>query len=316
MAGDFEFFDAELTQETAETQVVAGLSASPKTIAPKFFYNETGSKLFEDITRLPEYYPTRTEVSVLRSHGREMAERIGPGSALIEFGAGNSEKIRVLLDALRPSVYAPLDISRDFLRDSAAALAADHPGLRVKACVVDYTREVDLPFETDGRRVAFFPGSSIGNFSPADSARFLRRSRELVGDQGALLLGVDLKKDVDVLHAAYNDSAGVTAAFNLNVLTHLNALVGTDFDAASFRHVAFYNEAEDRIEMHLESTSSQTVTLGEWSVDIGEGERIHTENSHKFDHAQVVREAALAGFSKHVSWEDPNGWFGVYLLHN
>ena len=316
MTAGFEFFDADLVAEALESQVVAGLSATPKTIAPKFFYDEAGSKLFESITRLPEYYPTRTEVSILKSCGAAIAERIGAGCALIEFGAGNSEKIRLLLDALQPSVYAPLDISRDFLRDSAAALASERPGLLVKACVVDYTREIELPFGTEGRRVAFFPGSSIGNFSPDESAGFLRRVRELVGPSGAMVLGVDLKKEVDVLHAAYNDAAGVTAEFNRNVLTHLNRVVGTNFDPEAYRHVAFYDSARGRIEMHLEAERAQTLTLGEWSVEIEAGERIHTENSHKYDHEQVIRDAQQAGFGEHVMWTDPNRWFGVYLLYN
>lgn len=311
-----EFYDADLPSEAVEAQVVEGLSATPKTIAPKFFYDEKGSRLFEDITRLPEYYPTNTEISIFRAHGDEMAQRIGPGCTLIEFGSGNSEKIRTLLDAIAPAIYAPLDISAEFLQASARSLHEERPQLQVNACVVDYTREVELPFDSVGRRVAFFPGSSIGNFTPAGAAEFLRRARTLVGDNGALLLGVDLKKDRQVLHAAYNDSAGVTAEFNLNVLSHLNMLVGADFDATAFNHVAFYNEDLGRIEMHLESTRDQTVRLGEWSAKIARGERIHTENSHKFDHQQVLREASHAGFAQHVVWRDPKDWFAVYLLHN
>ena len=293
-----------------------GLSATPKTIPPKFFYDEKGSQLFEAITRLPEYYPTNTEIGIFRAHADDMAERIGPGCTLIEFGSGNSEKIRTFLDAIAPAIYAPLDISADFLQSAARELHEERPQLQVNACVVDYTRRVELPFDPVGRRVAFFPGSSIGNFAPAGAAEFLQRARALVGDDGALLLGVDLKKDREVLHSAYNDSAGVTAEFNLNVLSHLNDLVGTDFDVSAFRHMAFYNETLGRIEMHLESTRDQTVRLGEWSVDIARGERIHTENSHKFDHAQVLAEASKAGFAKHVVWRDPKSWFGVYLLHN
>ena len=312
----FEFYPADLPSEAVEAQVMAGLSRTPKTIAPKFFYDETGSQLFEAITRLPEYYPTTTEISIFERYGQAMAEQIGPDCTLIEYGSGNSEKIRTLLDAVRPTVYAPLDISADFLRSAGESLHAERSSLNIKACVVDYTTEVELPFEPTGRRVAFFPGSSIGNFEPAEAAQFLGRARRLVDDTGALLLGVDLKKDPAVLHAAYNDAAGVTAEFNLNVLMHLNNIVGTNFEVSAFEHVAFYNERLGRIEMHLESKVKQTVRMGEWSATFAAGERIHTENSHKFDHAQVVREAALAGFGQHVVWRDPKNWFAVYLLHN
>ena len=310
------FHDHARVQPDPGPEILAGLRESPRSISPKFFYDERGSELFTAITRLPEYYPTRTEISLLREHAEDISRLVGDDVLLIEYGSGSSEKIRILLDNVRPAIYAPLDISRDYLAQAAESLGQEYPWLEIHATCVDFTSEFELPFDSDRRRVGFFPGSSIGNFSREEAADFLARIRHLVGDRGGLLLGVDLKKDVAVLNAAYNDSAGVTAAFNLNVLTHLNREYGANFDPGSFRHFAAYDEELGCIQMFLISCRDQQVQIGEAVIDLKAGERIHTENSFKYSLDEMTEMARGAGFEHHHSWVDADQLFGVLYLHN
>ncbi len=309
-----DYYDTPPEPEDSEEQVLAGLLAAEKTIAPKFFYDEVGSDLFTRITRQPEYYLTRTELKVLRENAVNISDRIGPDSLLIEYGSGSSEKIRVLLESIRPKVYAPLDISGDYLTESAATLAAEYPWLEVRATCVDYSSDFELPFEIDARPVAFFPGSSVGNFSKAAALQFLERVQCLVGEGGGLLIGVDLAKDTEILNAAYNDANGVTEKFNLNVLNHLNHAFSGNFDTDQFAHVASYNEREGCVQMFLESQSIQCVKIAGREIEISEGERIHTENSHKYSLDEFLAMARKAGFQHHECWTDDQDWFAVIFL--
>lgn len=296
-------------------EVKQGLFTDRKSIPPKYFYDARGSELFSQITRLPEYYLTRVETALLRAHAGDIVRLVGKNCQLIEYGSGSSEKIRLLLENLRPSIYVPLDISTDYLVQAASLLARDYPWLEVHALGVDFTGEFSLPFEREGRRVAFFPGSSIGNFPREEVLPFLRRIRRLVGDDGGLLIGVDLKKDPAVLNAAYNDEQGVTAAFNLNLLHRINREAGADFDVAKFSHRAFYNEKLGCIRMFLRSDVAQTVVIGEEAVEFGKGEMIHTENSHKYSVTEFLEMARGAGFDSHEYWLDEGRLFGVFFLY-
>ena len=297
---------------------LAGLSQPQKAIPAKYFYDTRGSLLFEAITRLPEYYPTRTETGILAAHAGEMADLIGPEAVLIEFGAGASRKVRILLDALRrPALFMPIDISGEHLRQAAQALDADYPALRVVPVVGDYTQRLDLPRDgaaADAKRVVFFPGSTIGNLTPDEARAFLGKTAGLLRGGGALLIGVDLKKDPAILHAAYNDAAGVTAAFNLNLLVRMNRELGADFDLATFRHRAFYNEAAGRVEMHLVSLRPQTVHLAGHAFPFAAGESIHTENSYKFTVEEFQHLAAGAGFAPARAWTDPDRLFSLHYM--
>jgi dimethylhistidine N-methyltransferase len=310
-----QFHDLHPTPADLAAEVLAGLRRHPRAIPPKFFYDARGSELFEHITLLPEYYLTRAEVETLSHHAEEIAARVGSGSLLVEPGGGSCAKVRILLEGLRPCAYVPMDISRDHLRAAAEQVAAEFPWLEVHAACTDFTRDMTLP-ETapEGPRVAFFPGSSIGNFDPEGAVGFLAAVAELVGRGGFLLIGVDLKKDKTVLDAAYDDAAGVTAAFNLNLLTRINRELGADFDLAAWRHRAFYNEAAGRIEMHLVSLRDQTVTVAGEPFTFAAGETIHTENSYKYGVEEFRRLAARAGFLPEAVWTDALGRFGVHLL--
>jgi len=295
--------------------VLEGLGRRPRSLSPKFFYDARGSALFDAITRLPEYYPTRTEIALLRRHGAEMARLIGHDALLIELGSGSDVKIRVLLDALRPRAYMPLDISHEHLWRSARAIAADHPALAVHALCTDYTRPFALPAAVLGlRRAAFYPGSSIGNFEPAQAQRLLRAIGALLGPDGRLLIGVDLKKDPARLHAAYNDRDGVTARFNLNLLERMRSELGAEVDPGGFRHHAFYDAEAGRIEMHLIANCAQTLVVDGCRFDFAAGEGIHTENSYKFDVAEFAALSAAAGFDTLQVWQDEEGLFSVHGL--
>lgn len=264
--------------------VLAGLSHARKRLPAKYFYDTAGSRLFDAITELPEYYLTRTELSILREHAAAMAARCGPRRLLIEFGAGSLSKVRLLLDELQqPAGYAPLDVSGDHLRTASAALAKDYPALDVRPVVADFTVAFELPAAPADGRIIFFPGSTLGNLHPPEADALFRRIATLVGPGGGLLLGVDLQKSVDVLERAYNDAAGVTAAFNRNLLVRINRELQADFDSAAFRHHAFFNRERSRIEMHLVSERRQRVRVGPVVFDFRAGESIHTENSYKYD---------------------------------
>lgn len=297
------------------SDLVAALAAQPRSISPKYFYDAAGSRLFDRICELPEYYPTRTELAILERHAAEMAALAGPGSEIVEFGAGSLRKVRLLLQAFdAPARYVPIDISGEYLRDAAAVLRREFAGLDVRPVVADYTRPVDLAPAPGRGRIGFFPGSTLGNFTPEEALAFLRSAAGMLRG-GALILGADLVKDPQVLHAAYNDSAGVTAAFNLNLLARANRELGANFHLANYAHYAFYNAPLARIEMHLVAREAQAVTVCGERFAIAEGEAIHTENSYKFTIDGLRALAARAGFRPGPVWTDPERLFSVHWLH-
>ena len=305
----------ETSTDRFRADVLSGLSASPKGLPAKYFYDAAGSQLFDAITELPEYYPTRTELGILRARAGEMARHCGPRCLLIELGAGSLSKVRLLLDQLdRPAGYVPIDVSGEHLSAAAAALADDYPVLDIAPVVADFTESFALPSLPAARRVAYFPGSTIGNFDPPEADVLLRRIARLVGPGGGLLLGIDLQKNVTVLERAYNDRAGVTAAFNRNLLVRINREFGADFDPAAFRHVAFYNRECSRIEMHLVSVTRQQVQIGEAVFEFRAGESIHTENSYKYDVGAFATKAARCGLRLDATWTDPRNYFAVLYL--
>ena len=294
--------------------VLDGLGQPQKTISSKYFYDEPGSVLFEEITRLPEYYLTDTELGIMQEHVAEMADRIGPCASLIEFGSGASRKIRLFLDHLHePAVYVPVDISGEFLAEVAATLAKDYPDLEILPVAADFTRPFALPNPKimPKRNIVYFPGSTIGNFSPEAAVSLLKVMHHEAGDDGGLLIGIDLQKDRKVIERAYNDAAGVTARFNLNILQSINDRFDADFDLAAFEHEAIYNEEAGRIEMYLRSLRDQIVTIDEHQFALLEGERIHTENSHKHTLAGFNDMLSAAGFAMEQVWTDANEWFAV-----
>jgi len=306
--------EQEITQVSMGTEVHAGLSADQKHLPAKFFYDKQGSELFDAITELPEYYQTRTELALLERHVDEIATLMGKQGYLMELGSGSSTKIRLLLEALEPEVYVPMDISREHLIASANRLADDYPWLDIHAACVDYSQHWDVPDFGPGRYNAFFPGSSIGNFVPEKARVLLEQVNKLVGKGGGLLIGVDLKKDIDILEAAYNDTKGVTAAFNLNMLRHINQQLDADFDLDKFEHEALYNEAESRIEMHLKCTQDHRVSVDDAVYEFEQGETIHTENSYKYSIEGFQQLAGKAGFSPVRHWCDEAELFSIHYL--
>lgn len=296
--------------------VLAGLSRGQKTIPSRFFYDERGSKLFEDITELEEYYPTRCEMEVFAAFGDDLAALAPDARALIEYGSGSSRKIRALLEALPDlDFYVPIDISHEMLTAEAEALATDFPRLQVIPVHADIMGEVDLPQPVPKEgRLAFFPGSTIGNFLPREALHFLERVGNCVGAGGFLLIGVDMKKDEQTLIRAYDDAAGVTAAFNLNLLERVNRELGGDVDLASFAHEVRYNAGRGRIEMHLRSLKAQEVAVCGKRFSFAEGETIHTENSHKFTVSEFHLLARASGFEPVRWWQDGQQRFSVHLL--
>ncbi len=311
--GAIRFYDNHPKPVNFYTEVINGLQEEPKAIPPKFFYDETGSRLFDAICELPEYYPTRTETALLRQHAEEIANLIGKECLLIEPGSGSSQKVRMLLEALQPAAYMPMDISRNYLLQAAQQLAADYPWLEVHATCIDFTSELTLHSDLPrAHRVAFFPGSSIGNFEPAEAIVFLRNIAGMVGANGGLLIGVDLKKDESILNAAYNDAQGITAQFNLNLLSRINRELDADFKLETFQHEAFYNPTAGRIEMHLASCLTQSVSIGGIKISIAHNETIHTENSYKYSVEEFSSLAKLAGFELVNVWTDADRLFSLH----
>lgn len=296
--------------------VIAGLGGVPKRLPPKYFYDARGSALFEQITRLPEYYPTRTELAILRRNAAAIAACCPNDAVLVEFGAGSSRKARIVLRAARRmSAYVPVDISADFLADEAARFERELPAVEVFPIAADFMADLDLPRALGGRpRVGFFPGSTIGNLEPHEAVRFLRHAGRLLGHGATLIVGVDLVKDPEVLRAAYDDSAGVTAAFNLNLLHRLRNELDAEVDIAAFRHCAFYDRERGRIEMHLASRRGQSIRVCGRTFDCRRGETIHTENSYKYTPEGFRALAAQAGWRPATIWTDPNDYFSVHAL--
>ena len=297
--------------------VIAGLTAMPKRLPPKYFYDSAGSELFERITTLPEYYPTRCELGILREHAGDIAAFIPQGAALIEFGSGASTKTRIVLDAAKDvAAYVPVDISADFLEGQVAALRREHPGVAMLPVAADFSQPFELPLATKGMpRVGFFPGSTIGNLEPHEAGAFLRRAAETLGHGAVFIVGVDLVKDQRVLQKAYNDKQGVTAKFNLNLLARINRELGANFDLSRFEHHAFYNREKSRIEMHLASLKRQKVRVRGETIDFRAGETIHTENSYKYS---IESFGALArgcgGWTTLSVWTDRDSFFSVHAL--
>ena len=313
-----EFHDHHPKADDFLAEVVRGLQEEPKQIPPKFFYDKRGSELFDRITGLREYYPTRAEIAILEARAAEIADLVGEDSLLIEYGSGSSRKVGVLLDALQGDVtYIAIDISRKHLVESCSRLAKAHPNVKVIAVCADYSKPFPLPELKRGDRknkFVFFPGSTIGNFTPDQAASFLSNTARQIGSGGSLLIGVDLKKDDAVLHAAYNDAEQVTAAFNLNILKRINEELDADFDLSAFRHQAFYNDRRGRIEMHIVSLKNQAAQLNGTSIRFDEGETIHTENSYKFTIEEFQRLAENAGFEPVKAWTDPDNLFSLHYL--
>ncbi len=295
--------------------VLTGLARPQKTLPPKYFYDARGCELFEQICELPEYYPTRTELAIMREHAGAMAKFLGPDCQLIELGSGSSRKTRILIEQLQPPLYVPIDIAGEALRAAAAGLAQLFPWLNIIGVCADYTKPLTLP-EFVGvpirRKAVYFPGSTIGNFTPHEAIEFLQLARRMVGPGGALLVGVDLKKDKQVLDAAYDDAAGVTAAFNLNLLARINRELGGDFQLRRFCHKAFYDEDKGRIEMHLESLAAQLVRVGGERLRFSQGETIHTEISCKYSVEEFQAVAHRAGFEPDQTWIDAANLFSVH----
>ena len=297
-------------------EVLRGLHGSPKTLPPKLFYDEIGAELFERICTLPEYYLTRAELTLLRACAGEVATLAGPRAALVEYGSGAGVKVRLLLDALEaPAAYVPIDISRLQLARVAGELAAEYPAVMVRPLCADYTATINLPALPAGaRRLAFFPGSTIGNFHPTEAAAFLRRIRRTVGAGGALVLGVDRRKSATVLNAAYGDAEGITAAFNRNLLVRLNREFDAGFDLARFAHHAFFNAEASRVEMHLVSLAHQTVPVAGEEITFAAGESIWTESSYKYDRERLEQLVTAAGFRLTRLWTDARDQFWVGFL--
>lgn len=309
------FEDQQPAQSDTQAELLAGLQLRQKQINPKYFYDARGSELFEQITQQDEYYPTRTERAILSDNAAEIAQYCGKDCVLIEPGSGSSEKVRLLLDTLQPAAYVPVDISAEFLYESALRLGREFPWLSIRAICADFADQwhtrTALPA---GRRVIFYPGSTIGNMEPAIAEAFLADLRRWIGDDGGVLVGVDLHKSEQLLNAAYNDAQGVTAEFNLNILNAMNTLIDADFQRQDFSHRAFYNQALKRIEMHLVSNDSQTVSINGSAIEFTEGETLHTENSYKYTPESFNALSVAAGFTLEKSWLDEDRLFSVHYL--
>jgi dimethylhistidine N-methyltransferase len=313
--GVVRFYDFLPEGDSFLDDVLRGLARPQKTLPPKYFYDARGCDLFEQICEQPEYYPTRTELAIMREHAGAMAEFLGPDCQLIELGSGSSRKTRILIERLQPPLYVPIDIAGEALRAAAAGLTQLFPRLNIFSVCADYTKPLTLP-EFEGvpirKKAVYFPGSTIGNFTPHEAIAFLQLARRMVGTGGALLVGVDLIKDKIVLDAAYNDAAGVTAAFNLNLLARINRELAGNFELRRFCHKAFYDEDKGWIEMHLESLAAQFVHVGGERVRFGQGETIHTEISCKYSVEDFRAVAQRAGFEPAQTWIDAANLFSVH----
>jgi dimethylhistidine N-methyltransferase len=300
----------QISAEHLRAELSNGLMATAAAVSPKYFYDALGSKLFAAICELPEYYPTRTEASIFAANLQEIALSVGTGSTLIDLGAGDCAKAASLFAALQPAQYVPVDISVDYLRDAVGQLQQRFPQIHMIGLGMDFSSALHLPDVVQrGKRLFFYPGSSIGNFTPAEAVAFFQRLRAACDADGGLLIGVDLVKDHDILQAAYDDKLGVTAAFNLNVLSHLNKLLGANFDIRAWRHYSCFNPELSRIEMYLEARHEQTVTWQGGERRFAQGERIHTENSYKYTPERFEQLLAQAGMQVMQSWSDPRSWF-------
>ncbi|HVT05745.1 MAG TPA: L-histidine N(alpha)-methyltransferase [Thermoanaerobaculia bacterium] len=312
----FELIDLLPSPSDFRREVLDGLRRAQKQIPPKFFYDARGSALFDDITRLKEYYLTRTETDMLAERAGEIAASLGRDATIVELGSGSSRKVRLLLDELQGKVtYVTVDISREHLLAAVAALCDEYPALRVIAVCTDYTRGIGIPLENlPARCMAFFPGSTVGNFEPAEARQFFAMTAGYLRSGDSLLVGVDLKKDRDILDRAYNDAAGVTADFNRNLLVRINRELGADFEVEAFRHVAFYDEGHGRIEMHLLAEKEMTVHLGGERILFKKGETIHTENSYKYSVADFHELIRGSGFRAAATWTDADSLFSIHHL--
>jgi len=310
--------DLSVADELSE--IVEGLRKTQKALSPKFFYDERGSKLFDAICELPEYYPTRTELSIMRAHMDEIVALIGPQASLIEFGSGSSLKTNMLLRRLdKLAAYVPVDISREHLLAAADSIAAEYPGIEIWPVLADFMQPFELPNPSvmPLRNIIYFPGSTIGNFSPDEAHELLKVMYLEAGEDGALLIGVDLQKDKDIIELAYNDSAGVTAEFNLNMLTRINREFETNFNVDLFEHRAIYNEQHGRMELYLDSKCEQIVRIDGHSIRFTKGEALLTEHSHKYTLGQFSAMAKRAGFVVDTVWTDPDRLFSVqYCLRS
>ncbi|HEY0060884.1 MAG TPA: L-histidine N(alpha)-methyltransferase [Telluria sp.] len=301
-----------LASPSVGAELQSGLLATHAQVSPKFLYDALGSKLFEAICELPEYYPTRTEAAIVARHGAEIARAVGPGATLIDLGAGNCAKAASLFPLLHPAQYVAVDISYDFLHEAIGRLQQRFPHIEMTGVGLDFSQQLALPdVVRDTRRVFFYPGSSIGNFDPEQALAFLRRLRAACDDDGGLLIGIDLVKDTATLDAAYDDALGVTAAFNLNLLRHVNRLLGSDFAVPQWRHLGYFNAAAQRVEMHLEAREALTVRWPGGARAFARREAIHTENSYKYQLPQALGLLEQAGFSTVHAWTDPDQWFAV-----
>jgi dimethylhistidine N-methyltransferase len=311
----YRFYDQHPQAADFKVDVIGGLSADEPFISPKYFYDEAGSRLFEAICGTQEYYPTRTEAGIIHDYIDEIVEALGEQCFLLEPGSGDSAKVRLLLDALKPIAYLPIDISRHYLQEEAIKLAAEFTWLNVHAVCADFTSKLEMPYPvTSNNKVVFFPGSTIGNFTPEQAVIVLQEIRSVAGKDGGLLIGVDLQKDEKILNAAYNDAKGYTERFNKNLLVRINRELGADFDIDQFKHHAFFNVEKHRIEMHLISLCDQLVTIDGHQFSFNRGQSILTEYSHKYtvDHFEKI--AASAGFERIKTWVDKDGLFSVHYL--
>lgn len=310
-----QFHDLAPPANDFRQEVLEGLSDRPRHIPPKYFYDARGSQLFDAICEQPEYYPTRTEISLLEYYARDIAEHIGPDCVLVELGSGASKKARILFEALKPSGYMGVDISREFLLGATEKLACEYPWLEVHAVCADFSQLLQIPASHHEKHlVAFYPGSSIGNFDPDDAVTFMEQVGQMLGSGGKFLIGVDLKKDNNILHAAYNDAAGITAQFNLNLLKRMQDELGAEYEPNAFAHEAFYNETDGRIEMHLVSTRNTQLIIDGKRFQFHLGDSIHTENSYKYSIDEFQQLAEHAGFDVEKVWTDRKQYFSLQLL--